>query len=140
MKDEDRGRVKHVWPDGPEAPGLGRGVLAGDCVLWTTHENLYFFDQQTAQPRRVVDLAVRGASGGNLLVTDGRLLIATDAELIAIGPYGGKSRDGEGIANCRFMTAPAISQFATCNFQFAIRILTDTPSCPNTTTSKPYTN
>jgi outer membrane protein assembly factor BamB len=98
LKDEDRGRVKHVWPDGAETPGWGRGVLAGDCVLWTTHENLYIFDQQTAQPRRVVDLIARDASGGNLLAADGRLLIATESELIAIGPYGGRAGEGGGIA------------------------------------------
>ncbi len=57
LRDEDRGRVKHVWPDGAERPGYGRGVLAGDSVLWPTRDNLYIFDQQTAQPRKVVDLA-----------------------------------------------------------------------------------
>ena len=88
LKEEDRGRVKHVWPDGAERPGYGRGVLAGESVLWPTRDKLYIFDQQTAQPRKVVDLAARGASGGNLLVADGRLLIATENELIAIGHAG----------------------------------------------------
>ena len=59
LKDENRGRVEHVWPDGAEKPGYGRGVLAGDCVLWTTGDNLYVFDQRSAQPRRVVDLCAR---------------------------------------------------------------------------------
>ena len=73
--------MKHVWPDGAERPGYGRGVLAGDSVLWPTRDKLYVFDQQTAQPRKVVDLAARGASGGNLLVADGRLLIATEQRI-----------------------------------------------------------
>ncbi len=89
LKKEDRGRVKHVWPDGPERPGYGRGVLAGQNVLWSSRDKLYIFDQQTAQPRRVVDLAALGAAGGNLLVAHGKLLIATQRELIALGMAGG---------------------------------------------------
>ena len=91
LKEEDRGRVKHVWPDGPERPGYGRGVLAGDAVLWPTRDKLLIFDQQTARPWKDIDLTIRGASGGNLLVADGRLLIATENELILIGPYGGSA-------------------------------------------------
>ena len=90
LKEEDRGRVKHVWPDGGERPGHGRGILAGQDVLWPTRDKLYVFDQQTALPRKVFDLAAIGASGGNLLVARGRLLIATENELIAVGTTGGK--------------------------------------------------
>ena len=56
-------------------------------MFWPTRDKLYVFDQHTAQPRKVIDLAVRGAAGGNLLVADGRLLIATERELIAIDPH-----------------------------------------------------
>lgn len=93
LKDEDRGRVKHVWPDGPDAPGYGCGLLAGDSVLWTTRDNLYVFDQLSAQPRRIVDLSDHGISGGNLLSAAGRLLIATETELIAIGSRGGTEHE-----------------------------------------------
>jgi tetratricopeptide (TPR) repeat protein len=89
LKEEDRGRVKHAWPEASDQPpGYGRGVLAGTSVLWPTRERLYIFDQQTAQPRKAVDLRARGASGGNLLPAGGQLLIATETELIAIGPHG----------------------------------------------------
>jgi hypothetical protein len=91
LKDEDRGRVKHVWPDGAERPGYGRGILAGPSVLWSTRDKLHIFDAKTARPRRIVDLTSLGASGGNLLVARGRLLIATESELIALGTIGGKS-------------------------------------------------
>ena len=91
LKQEDRGRVKHVWPDGAERPGYGRGILAGPNILWSTRGKLYIFDSQTAKPRRVVDLTALGASGGNLLVAHGRLLIATENELIALGTTGGRS-------------------------------------------------
>jgi len=99
LNGEDRGRVKHVWPDGPEKPGYGRGVLAGDSVLWPTREKIYVFDQKTARPKKVIDLVPRGVSGGNLLAADGHLLIATAGELIALGPQGGvPKKDPDGVA------------------------------------------
>ena len=97
LREEDRGRVKHVWPDSADRPSYGRGLLAGQNVLWPTRDKLYIFDQKTAQPKKVIDLAIRGAVGGNLLVADGQLLIATGNELIAIGVQGGKMRKAEGL-------------------------------------------
>ena len=91
LKEDDRGRVKHVWPDGPERPGYGRGILAGQDVLWSTRNTLYMLDRQTARPRRIVDLALLGVSGGNLLVAQGKLLIATPRELIALGTTSGRA-------------------------------------------------
>jgi outer membrane protein assembly factor BamB len=97
---ERRGQIAHVWPDGPETPGFGRGVLAGGEVLWPAERRIYVFDRQTAQPKKVIDLAARGARGGNLLVTaDGRLLIATPTELIALRRYSTPTRpNGDTIA------------------------------------------
>jgi outer membrane protein assembly factor BamB len=96
LKGEDRGRVKHVWPDGPEKLGYGRGVLAGDSVLWPTREKIYVFDQKTARQRHVIDLVPRGITGGNLLVAHGQLLIATTTELIALDRGGGRPQDSRG--------------------------------------------
>jgi hypothetical protein len=42
----------------------------------------------------VIDLAARGAAGGNLLVAGGRLLVATETELIAIGTAAGGQHAG----------------------------------------------
>lgn len=92
LKKEDHGRVKHLWPNGPDRPGYGRGLLAGQNVLWPTRDKLYIFDQQTARLRKVIDLTARGARGGNLLVSGGQLLIATEKELIAISPQPNKPR------------------------------------------------
>jgi len=86
----DRGRVAHYWPDGNEKLGYGRGVLAGDCVLWPTRQKIYVFDQKTARLKRAIDLVPLGVTGGNLLVADGRLLIATATELIALGRHGSR--------------------------------------------------
>jgi len=85
LKDEDRGRIKHVWPEGNDRPGCGRGLIAGGAVLWPTHEQILVFDLKTAQPRKAIDLLPRDAQGGNLLPTDRGLLIATASELIALG-------------------------------------------------------
>jgi len=86
----DRGRVAYYWPDGNEKLGYGRGVLAGDCVLWPTREKIYVFDQKTARLKRAIDLVPLGVTGGNLLVADGRLLIATGTELIALSRHGSR--------------------------------------------------
>jgi len=93
LKEESAGRVKHVWPDGNEQPGYGRGLLAAGDVLFPTRQKIYLFDQQTARPKKVIDLVPLGATGGNLLAGGGRLLIATADELIALGPQRQPSRE-----------------------------------------------
>ena len=79
------GRIEHVWPDGPDRPGFGRGLLAGPYVFWPTKDRIYVFDQQTAQLVRTIDLVHHRTTGGNLLVADGYLLLASETELIALG-------------------------------------------------------
>ncbi len=80
-----RGRIEHVWPDGPDRPGFGRGVLAGEYVYWPTRDRIHVFDAQSAQPVRTIDLIPLGAAGGNLLAAGDYLLVATETELIALG-------------------------------------------------------
>jgi outer membrane protein assembly factor BamB len=101
LGEADRGRVKHVWPEAADGSGYGRGLLAGQSVLWPTRDKLYVFDQRSAEPVKAIDLAARGAAGGNLLVAGGRLLIATESELTAIGSLGGKRQDGERMQNAK---------------------------------------
>jgi len=95
LRGAERGRVRHLWPDGPDRPGYGRGLLAGQDVLFPTREKVYVFDQQTAQARKVIDLMAQGAMGGNLVAAGERLLIAGSRELVALGP-GEESRDTPG--------------------------------------------
>jgi len=76
------GRIDHLWPDGPDRPGWGRGLIADGEVLFPTRERIHAFDARTAAPRRVIELSARDATGGNLMVADGRLIIATERELI----------------------------------------------------------
>jgi len=87
LKGEEAGKVKYSWPDGPETPGYGRGVLAGDCVLWPTRDTIHVFDRASGQQKKVISLEGRDATGGNLLVTERRLLIASGDELVALGVH-----------------------------------------------------
>jgi outer membrane protein assembly factor BamB len=79
------GRVTHVWPDSPEKLGYGRGILAGTQVYFPTRDKIYVFDQVTAKPKGEIPLGPQGLTGGNLLVVDGRLVIAGNQELVALG-------------------------------------------------------
>jgi len=84
LRAEDAGRVRHVWPEGPEKLGFGRGTLAGSHVFWPTREKIYVFDQRTARLLREIPLVPRGLTGGNLVATPEGLLVATADELIAL--------------------------------------------------------
>ena len=85
LKPPEQGRVTHVWPDGDETLGYGRGILAGDCVWWPTREKIYQFDQTSVRLKKAIELLPRGITGGNLLVAGGRMLIASPQELVALG-------------------------------------------------------
>jgi outer membrane protein assembly factor BamB len=87
------GNIAHLWPEGDEKLGFGRGLLAGPYVLWPAREKIYVFQQQTARLRREIELAPLGVRGGNLLVADGRLLIATASELVELGTQGGLKKE-----------------------------------------------
>jgi hypothetical protein len=86
---------KHVWPLGSDKLGYGRGVLAGDCLLWPTRERIYLFDQQTGKQKDVIPLVDRGVLGGNLLVAPGYLLIAGSEELVALRLAGTRPTGGQ---------------------------------------------
>ncbi len=97
LHEKDRGQIMHIWPEGGERPGFGRGLSTKQHILWSTRDKLYILDRQTARPLATIDLRMRGASGGNLLSAPGKLLIATDSELIAIGYQGDNSTLPPGI-------------------------------------------
>jgi outer membrane protein assembly factor BamB len=62
----------------------GRGVLAGNEVYWPTRDRIYVFAQTGSQPtRQPIDLAPLGLTGGNLVISDGVLLIAAANRLVA---------------------------------------------------------
>ncbi|MEX0713075.1 MAG: PQQ-binding-like beta-propeller repeat protein [Pirellulales bacterium] len=89
------GKIAAHWPDGATPRGFGRGTLAGGSVYWPTRDTVYVFDQETAQPLPAIELATRGAVGGNLLVNRGSLLVTTSDELIAFSPQAGFQIDSD---------------------------------------------
>ena len=69
--------------------GYGRGVLAGDVVIWPTREAIQFVETATGQPRRNVPLNTPDSAetGGNLTIAGGMLLVAQADKLVAYGEY-----------------------------------------------------
>ena len=124
---EDAGTVKHVWPDGSDKLGYGRGLLAGDFVYWPTRETIHVFQHATGRLVREVSLVARGVTGGNLLIGGGRLLIAGPDELVALDPYGGIMENAaESLAGWQ----------PTTNNQQLTTNITPTKPCSRTTTFK----
>ena len=86
LKDPLAGRVRQVWPEGPDKLGFGRGVLAGESVWWPTREKILRFDASSGRLHQEIPLASRGLSGGNLVVSGGYILVAGSKEWFALGP------------------------------------------------------
>jgi len=84
--------------------GRGRGVLAGSYVYWPTHDTIFVLQQETEltpqgwQPIlvREIPLEPRGATGGNLVIAGGMLLIATADRLYAFNETGSNDHAGAG--------------------------------------------
>ena len=97
--DADNGRLRAAWPDQPRGGesmrGYGRGLLAGDQVLWPTRGAIYVFSRRLGSddiPRMertpIAIAALHGISGGNLLVADGYLVVASSDKIIAFRLLG----------------------------------------------------
>lgn len=73
----------------PEDWGYGRGVLAGDQVLWSSKDSLWFINQADGTLLREHPLKQpdRVRTGGNLIVCQGVVLIAGEERLTAYGEY-----------------------------------------------------
>lgn len=79
------GNIAHVWPQGPDRLGFGRGLLTESRVWFPTRDKIFVFDSQTAQLKKEIELRPLGARGGNLVSVSGQLLIAASDELIMFG-------------------------------------------------------
>jgi outer membrane protein assembly factor BamB len=95
--DVDTGKALLKFPEkslqGP--PGHGRGMLLGDYVYWPTRQQIFVVRAATGEMvQQPIDLVQRGATGGNLLVTDGCLLLVGAADLFALSQYGQFRRGG----------------------------------------------
>jgi outer membrane protein assembly factor BamB len=84
-----RGHV--LWRVGAEDPashGYGRGLLADGSVYWPTREEVLIVDRKSGGIQRRIPLAARfGASGGNLAIAGGLLLVAQPDRLSVFGEY-----------------------------------------------------
>jgi outer membrane protein assembly factor BamB len=80
----------------PNPRGFGRGLLAGSHVYWPTREAIFVFERQMVRSQRgrepvlvrEIPLVPRGATGGNLVIADGVLLVATADRLYAFNETG----------------------------------------------------
>jgi hypothetical protein len=104
LKEEDAGKVKQVWPDGPERLGYGRGALSADGVWWPNRDRILLFDALGGAQKKEIRLAPRGVGGGNLVIAPGHLLIAGPDELVALGENGATGRRGGGDGQTRRQT------------------------------------
>jgi outer membrane protein assembly factor BamB len=100
--DIEGGKVMAKWPE-QSPPGYGRGILAGDKIYWPTRDALYVFDQHVSRPGQapivrdpiLLNVDKRQAGGGNLVIGQGVMLIATPNKLFAFGsPPGATSTAG----------------------------------------------
>jgi len=88
----------------PNPRGWGRGVLAGSYVYWPTRTALFVLEQRTLRTQygwepalvREIPLRPRGASGGNLVIADGVLLVAAADRLYAFRETGRLDHDRAG--------------------------------------------
>lgn len=103
----DNGKVLYRWPDQTTIHGYGRGALVGDDVYFPTRTEIYVFRQSLepstgskhdTEPFRVevrdpirLDARDPALQGGNLVVANGYMLIATPDKLIALGPHAAES-------------------------------------------------
>jgi outer membrane protein assembly factor BamB len=82
--DATGGKVRAVWP-GSSPLGFGRGLIAGNTVLWTTRDALHTFALSIPAGQAIPQMLkpslplaeIHGATGGNLIVGDHRLLLTT---------------------------------------------------------------
>jgi outer membrane protein assembly factor BamB len=85
------GKLGGAEQSAPSPRGFGRGLIAGGHVWWPTRESIFVFEARPAatgfgwQPRlvREIPLLPRGVTGGNLVLAEELLLIATGEKLVA---------------------------------------------------------
>ena len=77
---------------GPSPRGAGRGLLTKNTVWWPTRHGIFLFDLHTQRHIDTIwftpELAAAGVSGGNLVMSQGHLIVATADRLIAFNESG----------------------------------------------------
>ncbi len=82
------GPRKAIRPPAAEQ-GFGRGLIAGDKILWPTREAIQVIDAATGTPLEIKQLNTPGSAqvGGNLAISGGLLLVAQPERLVAYCDY-----------------------------------------------------
>ncbi len=82
------GPRKAIRPPAAEQ-GFGRGLIAGDKILWPTREAIQVIDAATGTPLEIKQLNTPGSAqvGGNLAIAGGLLLVAQPERLVAYCDY-----------------------------------------------------
>ena len=73
----------------PAEQGFGRGLIAGDKILWPTREAIQVIDAATGTPLEIKHLNTPGSPqiGGNLAIAGGLLVVAQPERLVAYCDY-----------------------------------------------------
>jgi outer membrane protein assembly factor BamB len=93
----DSGTGQPAWPErigftDPAGRGYGRPALSHDFLYWPTHDEILRIDHRTGRlSGRILLREDFGLSGGNLVIADGKLLIAQPNGLIALGSLADNS-------------------------------------------------
>ena len=95
------GNIAHVWPEGTDRLGFGRGVLTPTQVFWPTREKIYIFNPLSARLKKVIELGPLGVRGGNLTVAGGHLLVTAGGELVMLATHGGTKKPEPELARSR---------------------------------------
>ena len=86
------GQFRGRWPEAvqSEPRGLGRGAIVGDVVLWPTRHELFLIEanmpdaaKSLVKKQAPIDWSKLGVTGGNLVWSNGRLIVATESEVVA---------------------------------------------------------
>uniref|UniRef100_A0A7C4QSG0 Pyrrolo-quinoline quinone repeat domain-containing protein n=1 Tax=Schlesneria paludicola TaxID=360056 RepID=A0A7C4QSG0_9PLAN len=95
----------------PEDFGHGRGWLAGECIYWPTRRALLVVAQQSGHVLREHPLALphRPRTGGNVVISQNALVIASGDRLSVYGEFAGPHPTDPRRLSQRTSTLPTIS-------------------------------
>ncbi len=118
LKGQRAGHVAHLWPEGNEKLGYGRGILTERLAVFPTRDTIYLFDRQTAKPEKSIDLRPLGASGGNVFLAEEGMIIATGSELFCL-QAGKRSQEKKVDSGQMTVDRDSLLQIGNCKLQIA---------------------
>jgi outer membrane protein assembly factor BamB len=114
--DAVRGTDQRGWlqpEDGQdELPTVGRGLFAGNVVLWPTRKRLWVLNQEDGSVAQPESVALAAVPPGNLAVGSGCLVVATDKELLGYVAPARKLEQRRKEANAQPQSMEALHRLA----------------------------